>query len=122
MVCFSTSAVDDVLNVRVHTLLRLSLRLNDEYLNDLLSEGNSKGFDILLHRTLFHPVLGKSLLDFHPFLHNLRNWNVNDMLHSLLLDSVLGDGLRHFHQLFHHLRHGNIKSLFHCTLQGSVSA
>ena len=32
------NCVDDMLNVRVHTLLRLFLRLNDGYLNDLLSE------------------------------------------------------------------------------------
>ena len=32
------NCVDDVLNVRVHNLLRLFLRLNDGHLNDLSSE------------------------------------------------------------------------------------
>ena len=36
--------VDDVLNAHVHTLSRLFFRLNDGYLNDLLSEWNSRGF------------------------------------------------------------------------------
>ena len=50
--------VDDVLNVRVHTLLRLFLRLNDGYLNDLLSESNSRGSNDLSSETLLNFVLG----------------------------------------------------------------
>ena len=35
--------VDDMLDVNVHTLLRLSSSLNDRYLNDFLSERNNRG-------------------------------------------------------------------------------
>ena len=53
--------VDDVLNVRVHTLLRLSLRLNDRCLKDLPNEKNSRRPKGLLRGTVLNPVLGGSL-------------------------------------------------------------
>ena len=68
-----------MLNVRVHNLLRLSLRLNDRHLSDLHSEYKSRSFDGLLHKTLLNPVLGENLGDLYQILHNLRNWNVNDL-------------------------------------------
>ena len=91
--------IDNVLNVRVHALLRLSLRLNHKYLNDLLSERNSRGFDGLLHRTLLNPVPRENLGGLRQFLHKLRNWGVNDLLQSPLLDSVLGNSPGHFGNL-----------------------
>ena len=64
---------------------------------------------VLLHKTLFDPVLGSNLEDLYQFFHVLRNWTVNDLLHIPLLDSVVGHGLRQF--LLDHLRHRNIKNL-----------
>ena len=70
--------------------------------------------------TLVNPVLGENLEDLCQFLHNLRNWNVNDLLHSPLLDSFLGNGLRHFHQLFRHFQpreHRRLCSTARCKLR-----
>ena len=46
------NCVDDVLNARVHNLLRLS----DKALDDLLRESNIGSFNGLLRRTLLKPV------------------------------------------------------------------
>ena len=113
---------DDVLNTRVHDLLRVSLRLSDRLLNDLLREGNVGSFIGLPHKTLLNPVLRKNPGDLHQFLHDLRIRSVGGLLHSPQPDSVLGYGVRQFHQLLHHIWHKNIKNMLHCTVQGSVSA
>ena len=51
--------VDDVLNMHVRNLSRLFLRLNDKHVRGRGEEGGN-------------------LEDVHQFLHNLRNWKVND--------------------------------------------